>query len=234
MRTYDAGHMDLSASGGKQAETCLEMIATSATGVPVFDNLSNVRFTLTGGKRSWEGWVDKGVDVEKSEVENAGSGKSGSSNASSRSRTPSAERKATQPTAQQQPTSPAGAKAAGAKAQDNRSRPTYDMDWLAQDSIIDTWEEMQQRELHANLRATPAMKQAEREAVQAAALKARYSQAKESMSVANSNMTAAEVAWQSVRKQYLWVDGQEGPFESLFTPYESEGIYTCAACQPEL
>jgi hypothetical protein len=241
MRTAEMGYLELPTTAGHQYEACLELIASSAPGVPVFNNLSNLRFTLTGGKRSWEGWVDKGVQMESSRVgdnKRVNGGKPAPAAATSAQRKP-------RPAGSSNNNKPAPA-AAKPPAGGNRSNtkratalemsnPIYAVDYLAQDSIIDTWEEMQHsKELHPNMQATPAMKQAERDAVQYAALRAKYNNAKESANVGAANMTDAERAWQSVRKQYLWVDGQAGGMESLFSPYESEGIYTCAACQPDV
>lgn len=239
MRTAEMGYLELPATAGKQNEVCLVLVASSAPGVPVFNNLSNLRFTLSGGKRSWEGWVDKGVSMESSRVGDSPNNKRGGSSGkpAAPAGTTSAERR---PAAGSSKPAPAAPKPAAAGSSTKRatslqmSNPIYAVDYLAQDSVIDTWEEAQYKELHSHLRATPAMKQAERDALQYAALRARYSSAKESASVAAANPTAAERAWQSVRKQYLWADGQQGVMESLFSPYESEGIYTCAACQPDV
>jgi hypothetical protein len=241
MRTFEMGYLELPATEEHQNEACLELIASSAPGVPVFDNLSNLRFTLTGGKRSWEGWVDKGVTMESSRTgDDKRRGKPAAAPTAAQRR-PAAGGNNNKNNNKPAP-APAKPAAAGSGRSDTKratslqmSNPVYAVDYLAQDSVIDTWEQMQQTEdLHKHLRATPAMKQAERDAVQYAALRARYNNAKESANVASQKMTPAERAWQSVRKQYLWPDGQQGVMESLFSPYESEGIYTCAACQPDV
>jgi hypothetical protein len=234
------GYLELPTTGTNQNEACLELIASSSPGVPVFDNLSNLRFTLTGGKRSWEGWVDKGVTIESSKV--GGNRRVNNAKpqpaATAAQRRPAAGSGSTKNVSKparaggSRPTAAGGGTRRGAAFE--MSNPIYAVDYLAQDSVIDTWEEMQYKELHTHLNATPAMKQAERDAVQYAALRTRYSNAKESASVATQHLTAAQRAWQSVRNEYLWVDGQEGVMESLFSPYDSEGIYTCAACQPDV
>jgi hypothetical protein len=243
MRTAEMGFLELLKTGTQRNEACLELIASSAPGVPVFDNLSNLRFTLTGGKRSWEGWVDKGVTMESSRVGdnrrvNSAKPQPAATAAQRRPAAGGGNAKNASKPAQAGGSRPAAAAAAGSgtgrTTAFQMSNPIYAVDYLAQDSVIDTWEEMQYKELHSHLNATDAMKQAERDAVQYAALRTRYSTAKESASVATQHLTTAQRAWQSVRKNYLWVDGQEGVMESLFSPYDSEGIYTCAACQPDV
>jgi hypothetical protein len=244
MRTAEMGYLQLPKTGIHQNEACLELIASSAPGVPVFDNLSNLRFTRTGGKRSWEGWVDKGVTLESSKVGdnrhvNNAKPEAAATAAQRRPAAGSGNAKNSSKPAQaggSRPTAAGGGSGSGTKRATalQMSNPVYAVDYLAQDSVIDTWEEMQYDELHKHLGATPAMKQAERDAVQYAALRARYSNAKESASMPSQHLTPGQRAWQSVRKNYLWVDGQQGVMESLFSPYDSEGIYECASCQPDV
>lgn len=121
---------------------------------------------------------------------------------------------------------------AGAAAQVHQGlEPLAALDWavLADSSYGGDADE----ELHPNLRATPAMKQVEADARRLAALRRAAGAAKEGAHLGSSNAPAAQLAWEEVRQQYGWPAGQ-GLLESMFTPYESEGIDTCSACQPEL
>jgi hypothetical protein len=109
----------------------------------------------------------------------------------------------------------------------------YAYDWVTFDSEFEAEEEA----MHPFLGATPGMKRAQRDAYAAAAAR----RAKEGLRLMgneagpgrNSSAVHAEADWQQLRREYLWPDGQ-GVMESLFTPYESEGIYTCMKCQPDV
>lgn len=196
MKTVEIGTLTLAPSDGRRMEACWRMISSSASGTPVFENLSNFRFTLQDGRRPVQG---TGY-IAAAEVSMTERGWRNDVAASTRAATKS-----------------------------TAARTEFMVEHLAQDSPLDTWEDLQNNStLHANLNATSAMRTAEREAYSTAAVAA----AKER---GYANPPAAD-AWSRLRSVYLWPDGQHagGPLESMFSPYDSEGIYTCAACQPKL
>lgn len=76
--------------------------------------------------------------------------------------------------------------------------------------------------LHAKLNATEEMIQVELDAYTVAAAKRQSTNGKDDAS-----------RWQQLRLEHLWPDGQHR-LESMFSPYQSEGIETCDRCQPAL
>lgn len=230
MKGRDIGEMRLAPSNGANTEVCFEMVSTSSPGAPVFENLSNIRFTLQRGRKAWSGET-YGVEVEKAEEEMAQ--KRPSQNAVAQAAASAAKSSSNQAHQTNPPAS-----AANLRNRASGLRPAFDMSWVGQDSVLDTWEDLQQeRQIHSNLQATAAMQQVEREAYQAAALRLAANSAKEKMGVNNTRATSEQLAqwhWDLLRELYLWPEGQGDVLESMFTPYESEGIYSCAECQPEI
>lgn len=215
MRGFEMGGFHLDASAGRPTEACLTMVATIRAGSPVFDNLSNIRFTLEtpkGPSNTREAQAPPTSDLKKGAL----------------------------------PTKAAvlGAHKAKAHKRGGEAKPNseaeqpgslYAYDWITLDS-----EYSAEEEVHPFLSATPGMKRAQRDAYAAAAAR----RAKEGLRLMgnesgpghlhnNSSAVHAQAGWQQLRREYLWPDGQ-GVMESLFTPYESEGIYTCMKCQPDV
>jgi hypothetical protein len=79
------------------------------------------------------------------------------------------------------------------------------------------------------------MQRVEKEAYRTAAVKVAADQAKESRFVGKkSPEQVRQKLWEQLSDRYLWPQGQGPVMESMFSPYDSEGIYTCAQCQPQL
>jgi hypothetical protein len=102
------------------------------------------------------------------------------------------------------------------------------------------------------------MKQAERQAIAAAAAAAAAAQTQSRMRVAGASIDAVPMqaaaaaavpaaglqeaaagvldgaaAWKQLRLAQNWPDGQTR-LESMYSPYQSEGIADCPLCQPRL
>ncbi|KAF8072774.1 MAP1D [Scenedesmus sp. PABB004] len=210
MRTVELGALDLPASAGRRTEACLVLAASSAPGTPVFENLANLRFSLQGRATRAGGASAAAPALDRGEETILESG--------------AAQRRAAKPAGAAAKPPPPAASA--------RRTPVYAEDWLAQDSVLDTWDDLREtRRIHANLNATAAMEQAQREAYEDAARRRAAGAAKESLAVGPGGAKAA--AWERLRSAYAWPAGQAEQ-ESLFSPYDSEGIDACAQCQPEL
>lgn len=232
MRAFDMGSFLLEASNGRPTEACLTMVTSSRAGAQVFDNLSNIRFTLESAKGP--------ANTRQAQPAKA-------SHAAKKGALPTkaavlgAQQKAHQKAHQQAAAGHNGGAGAGAGDEERpyaggyeRPGSLYAYDWITFDSEL---EAMEQEEAHPFLAATAAMKRVERDAYTAAAAR----KAKEGQFVPSvrsghhsaGNSSTAQSGWDQLRQQYLWPDGQ-GVLESMFTPYESEGIYTCARCQPDV
>lgn len=218
MRGFEMGGLHLGTSAGKSIEACLTLVATTRAGSPVFDNLSNIRFTLENKQPAntrQAAPAPATSDVSKEVLP-----------------TKTAVLGAHKPQKQQQQHR-WGKKEAKVTEQPGS---LYAYDWIMFDSEL---EAIEGELAHPFLGATAGMKRAERDAYAAAAAR----KAKEGMFVPNEsghrahsrNSSAAhqQSEWEALRRQYLWPDGQ-GKMESLFSPYESEGIYTCNKCQPDV
>lgn len=219
MKGKDMGELNLKPSSGKNTEICLTLDSSSNPGTPVFDNLSNIRFTLTHGGKGWSGEL-QGVEEEKAEAD-----------------TPNGTKPARIAAA---PTAVAGEKggnntttaAGNPESKQTGLQPIYERDWVAQDSVLDTWEDLQaENNIHKNLMQTAAMQQVEKDTYRNAALKVAAGRSRESLRMAG---TPPEQQWDNLRQQYGWPAGQGELLESMFSPYESEGIDSCAQCQPQL
>lgn len=223
MRGFDMGQLYLEASGGKHTEACLTLVTSTMLGTQVFDNLSNIRFTLEHSKGPANtreaqppavNQVKKGslptkaavLGGQKAQKSQRGAGSSSGSSGGS----------------QERPVTDS-----------ERPGSLYAYDWITYDSVLEAAAE----ELHPFLAATAAMKRVERDAFRSAAAR----RAKEGHFVREAgavghlshNSSSAQSGWEQLRQEYLWPDGQ-GVLESLFTPYESEGIYMCKSCQPNV
>lgn len=229
MRGFDMGGLHLNASGGKAVEACLTLVATTKAGSPVFDNLSNIRFSLENKQPAntrQAGPAPATNEVQKellpTKLSVLGAQQSHKQN----------QRQKQQQQQHQRSIGKTENKAA------ERPGSLYAYDWIMFDSEL---EGIEQELAHPFLGATAGMKRVERDAYAAAAAR----KAKEGMFIGRTesghrvhfrNSTAAaqqQSQWEALRREYLWPDGQ-GKMESLFTPYESEGIYTCSACQPDV
>lgn len=221
MKAKDMGQLVLRPSSGKMTEVCFELVSSSSPGTPVFENLSNIRFTLARGVKAWSGETS-GVEQEKGEQD------------PSDKKEPSHKAAVAGAAAKK----PAGSKGSGAKGKVSRTglQPVYDREWVSQDSVLDTWEDLQsERRIHKNLEQTAGMQRVEKDAYRTAALKVAADKAKESMFVGQKTSEQQQQAqWDKLREQYLWPEGQGEVLESMFSPYDSEGINTCVQCQPEL
>jgi hypothetical protein len=221
MRGFDLGSVTLEKSEGQLTEACLTMVASSSVGSPVFDNLSNIRFTLEGqGKgpaHTREGAPPSIKDAIPTKAEVL-SGKH------PRARQQQQQQAKQQQQQQQQQHQPGG----GAEEQEATPGSLYAYDWITPDTPLDPAEE--EANMHPFLAASPAMRRVERDAMRAAAVR----KAKESGRVGAAGVhNATEAAWQQLRQTYLWPEGQT-ELESLFSPYESEGIDMCSYCQPDV
>jgi hypothetical protein len=221
MRGFDMGGLHLDTSTGKSLEACLTMVATTRAGSPVFDNLSNIRFTLE--------------NKQPANTRQAAPAPATSEVLKEALPTKTAVLGAHTPQKQQQQQQQHRWGKNEAKATEHPGS-LYAYDWIMFDSEL---EAIEGELAHPFLGATAGMKRAERDAYAAAAAR----KAKEGLFVPNEsghrmhswNSSAAhqQSDWQALRRQYLWPDGQ-GKMESLFSPYESEGIYTCHKCQPDV
>lgn len=209
MHGFELGTLYLPASEGGQTEACLTMVATSSEGSAVFDNLSNIRFTLLG--------AGKGP---------AHTRRAGNSTDSTEDAVPTIPTKLARLAGRQQQRQQHAGSGSGSGGVEPFGS-LYAYDWVTPDSPLEAAEE----EAHPFLRATAAMKQVERDAYAAAAA----GKAKEGQRQAEAGRRAsgAAGAWEQLRQAYAWPDGQ-GQLESLFSPYESEGIHTCSRCQPNV
>lgn len=215
MRGFEMGGFHLDASAGRPTEACLTLAATTRAGSPVFDNLSNIRFTLEtpkGPSNTREAQAPATTDLKRSALP-----------------TKTAVLGAHKAQKVQKRSNEAKSDSAGTE----QPGSLYAYDWVTFDSEFEAEEEA----MHPFLGATPGMKRAQRDAYAAAAAR----RAKEGLRLMgneagpgrNSSAVHAQADWQQLRREYLWPDGQ-GVMESLFTPYESEGIYTCMKCQPNV
>lgn len=216
------GEFVLKPSNGKRTEICFVLVSSSRPGTPVFDNLSNIRFTLSRGVKAWSGEAD-GVQQEKAKED------------------PVSDKKKTSQKAGQAAAAaakPAGADSSGTKGNPGQRglHPVYDREWVSHDSLLDDWEAtVSEQQIHKNLAKTAAMRQVEKDAYRTAANKVMADKAKESMFVGKKSPEQAKrEQWDRLHEQYLWPKGQGPVMESMFSPYESEGISTCAKCQPGL
>jgi hypothetical protein len=221
MRGFEMGGVHLDASNGTPIEACLTLVASTREGSPVFDNLSNIRFTLDASKGPAN--TRQAQPIAAQEVRKGA--------LPSKAAVLGAQKvQKVQKGAQKQH---AGS-AAVAKDSGKPERPgsLYAYDWITFD---DTEQEVTEAMMHPFLGATPGMKRAQRDAYAAAAAR----KAKEGLFLRresgsrNSSAALQQSSWDELRREYLWPDGQ-GVLESMFTPYESEGIYTCRRCQPDV
>lgn len=221
-RGFDMGGFHLDASAGRPTEACLTMIATTRAGSPVFDNLSNIRFTLEtpkGPSNTREAQAPATSELKKGALPTKAA-VLGAHKALQRAHKLGSDAAPDAASGTEQPGS------------------LYAYDWITLDGVSEF--EAEEELLHPFLAATPGMKRAQRDAYAAAAAR----KAKEGMFLreghdsarnGSSSSSAAhqQSGWDQLRREYLWPDGQ-GVMESLFTPYESEGIYTCKQCQPDV
>jgi hypothetical protein len=264
MRGFEMGALHLQPSGGKPVEACLTLVATTKPGSPVFDNLSNIRFSLDNKQPANTRTAAPGTaaatpnDAQQQKEQLpfptkssllGGGGGIGQQNQQQQQQHGKKQQQQRQRhddfAARSEPTTTT----ATSRAPPEHPGSLYAYDWIMFDSEL---EAIDQELAHPFLGATAGMKRAERDAYAAAAAR----RAKEGLFLreagqpgANSNSssssssssggvsTAAAGAvspWEELRRTYLWPDGQQGQMESLFSPYESEGIYTCRLCQPDV
>jgi hypothetical protein len=238
MRGFDMGALHLGPSNGQPTEACLTLVASSRAGSQVFDNLSNIRFTLDvpkGPANTRQAQplavqqVKKGTLPTKATILGA----------------PHQPQKAHSSDGSSSGDSSNGDSSSGASRPEGRAAAEpeapgslYAYDWITFDSGLEAEEE---ELMHPFLGATPAMKRVQRDAYKAAAARKakeghRVREAAVRLQSRGSNSSSgahAESGWEALRQEYLWPDGQ-GVLESMFTPYESEGIYTCWSCQPDV
>jgi hypothetical protein len=219
MRGFEMGGVHLEASHGSPIEACLTLVASTREGSPVFDNLSNIRFTLDAAKGPAN--TRKAQQIPTQEVKKG-------------ALPTKAFVLGAQKAQKAQKGQKHGGNGAAAKDSTKTERPgsLYAYDWITFD---DTEQEVTEAMMHPFLGATPGMKRAQRDAYAAAAAR----KAKEGLFMRresgsrNSSVAVQQSSWDELRREYLWPDGQ-GVLESMFTPYESEGIYTCRRCQPDV
>jgi hypothetical protein len=128
MQGKGMGDLVLNPSNGRRTEVCLVMVSSSSPGTPVFDNLSNIRFTLNRGVKAWSGETD-GVQQESTRQGTADKNKNAAQKAGA----------AAAPATKPAETGISGSK--GQAAQDGL-QPVYDRAWLAQDSPLDTFQDL--------------------------------------------------------------------------------------------
>lgn len=210
LKGRDLGQLRLEESGDRLTETCLTLTASSSPGSSIFDNLSNIRFTLLNGSRN---------DGDKKQAAEA------------------ARKSVPTPTDRMIMDNPAHRLV---------NFPVFALDWLSVDDASFGMQGDNSPPWHPFLGATPAMKAVEQEAYKQASTRSRARLAREakegqwladpsssSSMAGNATKTQQELKWQAFRQAYGWPEGQQ-EMESLFSPYDSEGIDTCQRCQPEL
>jgi hypothetical protein len=218
LKGRDLGQLRLEESGDKLTETCLTLTASSSPGSSIFDNLSNIRFTLLNGSRN-----ALGGDGDKKQAAEA------------------ARKSVPTPTDRMIMDNPAHRLV---------NFPVFALDWLSVDDASFGMKGDSSPPWHPFLGATPAMRAVEQDAYKQASTRSRARLAREakegkwladpsssssssSSMAGNANRTQQELKWQAFRQAYGWPEGQQ-EMESLFSPYDSEGIDTCQRCQPEL
>jgi hypothetical protein len=103
-------------------------------------------------------------------------------------------------------------------------------------------------QLHPFLQASPNMLQVEQSALKAARARRAGKEAAARTAGAGAPGVAAAAsrdanvassshgssAWHSLRREHLWPDNQGNVFESMYSPYQVEGIGRCWQCLPDL
>lgn len=250
MRGFEMGGFHLQASNGSPTEACLVLVANTRAGTQVFDNLSNIRFTLEGSHgpantREAQAAPPPATSQVKKGALPSKAAMLGMQRAAQQQKAQQGPHKRSDEAPVEQSRDDA---AAGQYAVE-RPGSLYAYEWIMFDSELEAAEE---EAMHPFLAATPAMRRAQRDAYAAAAARkakeghylreagaagaAAHPHMQHSRNSSSSTSAAAlqqQSQWDELRREYLWPEGQ-GVLESMFTPYESEGIYMCPKCQPDV
>lgn len=243
MRGFELGGLHLQPSGGKPLEACLTLVATTKPGSPVFDNLSNIRFSLDNKQPANTRTAAPGTttpsDAQQKEQLPFPTKSSLLGGGGQQQQQQHGKKQQQQQQRQRRDSFAARSEATTTTRAPEHPGSLYAYDWIMFDSEL---EAIDQELAHPFLGATSGMKRAERDAYAAAAARKakeglflREAAQRGSSSSSGASTAAGAVSqWEELRRRYLWPDGQQGKLESLFSPYESEGIYTCSQCQPDV